>query len=323
MMMQMILVGVGAGVATALLFASVASGALISIPLFYLSPLPILIAALGWSHWSALVAAVVAGGGLALFLGGYFFVAFLIGIGLPAWWLGYLALLARPSQTAVDGMEWYPAGHLVVWAALLGAVVVIAAIPTFGLDEESFRAGLRGVFERMLKAPGRTGVDAPLQVPGFDPHKFIEFLVVVIPLAGAALATLTSVVNLWLAGRVVKMSGRLKRPWPDLPGLQFPAFVPAILAAAIAASFVPGLAGIVGGIVSVSLLTAYLVLGFAVLHSITRNAGGRGILIGASYGAVLILGWPALLVMMLGLADSIFNLRGRFGSGRPPALPTR
>jgi len=264
----------------------------------------------------------VAGGGLALFLGGYFFVAFLIGIGLPAWWLGYLALLARPSQVAADGMEWYPAGHLVVWAALLGAGVVIAAIPTFGFDEESFRAGLRGIFERMLKAPGRTGVDAPLQVPGFDPKKFVEFLVVVIPLAGAALATLTSVFNLWLAARVVKLSGRLKRPWPDLPAIQFPAYVPATLAGAIAVSFAPGLAGIVGGIVSVSLLTAYLVLGFAVLHSITRNAGGRGILIGASYGAVFILGWPALLMMMLGLADSIFNLRGRFGNGSPPALPT-
>jgi hypothetical protein len=197
---------------------------------------------------------------------------------------------------------------------------VVAAIPTFGLDEESFRAGLRGVFERMLKAPGRTGVEPPLQAPGFDPKKFIEFLVVAIPLAGAALATLTNTFNLWLAARVVKLSGRLKRPWPDLPGLQFPGFVPATLAVAIAVSFLSGLAGIIGGIVSVSLLTAYLVLGFAVLHSITRNAGGRGILIGASYGAVLILGWPALLVMMLGLADSIFNLRGRIG--RPPALPT-
>ena len=323
MMMQMILVGVGAGLATALLFASVASGALISIPLFYLSPLPILIAALGWSHWSALIAAVIAGGGLALFLGGYFFVAFLIGIGLPAWWLGYLALLARPAANPADGMEWYPPGQLVVWAGFLGAGVVIAAIPTFGFDEESYRAGLRGVFERMLKTPGRTGVDSPFQVPGFDPKKFVDFLVVVIPLAGAALASLTSTLNLWLAARAVRLSGRLKRPWPDLPGMQFPAFVPATLAVAIGVSFLSGLAGIVGGIVSVGLLTAYLVLGFAVLHSITRNAGGRSILIGTSYGAVFILGWPALLIMMLGLADSIFNLRGRIGNGRPPALPTR
>ncbi len=96
--MQMVLIGISAGAATALLFASVASGSVLSVLLFYLAPLPILIAALGWSHWAALIAAVVASAGLAAVFGGFFFIAFLIGIGLPAWWLGYLALLARPAE---------------------------------------------------------------------------------------------------------------------------------------------------------------------------------------------------------------------------------
>ena len=78
-MMQLILIGIGAGVATALLFASVASGPLLSIFLFYLAPLPILIAALGWSHWAALVAAVTAAAGLAAFLSPLFFITFLSG----------------------------------------------------------------------------------------------------------------------------------------------------------------------------------------------------------------------------------------------------
>ena len=46
-MMQIILVGLGAGAAAALLFASVVSGSIAAIFLFYLAPLPILIAALG------------------------------------------------------------------------------------------------------------------------------------------------------------------------------------------------------------------------------------------------------------------------------------
>ena len=57
-MVQIGLVGIAAGAAAALLFASVTSGVWLSIPLFYLAPLPIMIAGLGWSHWSALVAAV-------------------------------------------------------------------------------------------------------------------------------------------------------------------------------------------------------------------------------------------------------------------------
>ena len=59
-MLQIGLVGLGAGAAAALLFASVTSGTWMSVPLFYLAPLPIMIAGLGWSHWSALVAAVAA-----------------------------------------------------------------------------------------------------------------------------------------------------------------------------------------------------------------------------------------------------------------------
>jgi len=141
-MVQVILIGISAGAATALLFASVASGSALSVPLFYLAPLPILIAAMGWSHWAALIAAVVAAGGLAAVFGSMFFIAFMIGIGLPAWWLGYLALLARPTATP-GGLEWYPAGHLVFWAAIIGSAIVIAGIVTLGTDLDGFRASFR------------------------------------------------------------------------------------------------------------------------------------------------------------------------------------
>jgi hypothetical protein len=186
--------------------------------LFYLAPLPILIAALGWSHWAALVAAVVASASLAAVFGGFFFVAFLVGIGLPAWWLGYLALLARPVTNGAEpnGLEWYPAGHLVVWAALLSAIIVIAAMLHFGTDEESFRATLRSMLERMFRLQGRSpsGVPAPGGGSG-EPNRLIEFLVLALPPAAAVLTTITSTVNLWLAARIVRVSGRLRRPPPD------------------------------------------------------------------------------------------------------------
>jgi hypothetical protein len=306
-MMRLILIGIGAGVATALLFASVASGALLSVILFYLAPLPILIAALGWSHWAALIAAVTAAAGLAAFLSPLFFITFLVGIGLPAWWLGYLALLARPLP---GGMEWYPVGRIVVWAALLGAGIVIAAIPNLGLDEDSFRSGLRSVFERMLQAQSRSPAE-PLSLPGVDTTRLVNFLVAVIPLAGAILATITNVLNLWLAARIVNVSGLLKRPWPSLPDMQFPPFAPALLAVAIAGTFVPGIAGTVASILAASLSIAYGILGFAVLHSITRNTKARPLLLGTSYAAVFVFGWPVLLIAMLGLADTIFGFRGR------------
>jgi hypothetical protein len=312
-MMHILLVGLAAGAASALLFASVTSGSLLSIGLFYLAPLPIMIAAVGWSHWSALVAAVAAAAGLSAIFGGIFFVAFLTGIGLPAWWLGYLALLARPNAAGGD-LEWYPPGRLVVWAALVAALVVVAAIVNLGLDEATYRTNLQQTFERILRAQYGIPRDRPLEIPGVEAQRVVDVLIAVVPPGAAALATATNVINLWLAGKAVKISGRLRRPWPDLPQMRFPAYAPALLAAAIAGSFLNNLMGTVAGVVAAALLMAYAVLGFAVLHALTRGRAARGLVLGSSYAAVLVLGWPVLLVTLIGLADTAFDLRTRLAA---------
>ncbi len=323
--MMQIVIGIAAGIATALLFASVASGSPFAILLFYLAPLPIMIAAIGWSQLAGLIAALVAAGGLAAALGGFFFIAFLIGIGLPAWWLGYLALLARPSAADVPGdLEWYPPGRIVVWAAILGALVVLAAIPNIGLDAESFRAGLRRAFERMLRAQTGTAAGTPLRLPGIsDPNRLLDVLAAVIPPTAAVLSTLTSLVNLWLAARIVKVSGRLKRPWPDLPAMTFPPFAPVVLGLAVAGTFLPDLIGVAAGILAASLLLAYALLGLAVLHFVTVGVGGRAAMLTGVYLAIALLGWPILALSLLGLADTAFTLRARFAHKRgPPTAPT-
>jgi hypothetical protein len=319
-MLQILFVGVGAGAAAALLFASVASGSILATLLFYLAPLPILIAALGWSHWAGLVASLTAAAGLGATLGLYFFSAFLIGVGLPAWWLGYLALLARPvGANGSMTLEWYPIGRLVLWAAIVGAALVIVAIPNFGTDKENFQAGLRAAFERAIQTQSRPS--GP--VLGADPERLIEILVAAIPPAAAVLATLINTFNLWLAGRIVRVSGRLRRPWPDLSALALPPSTLGLLAIAIAGTFLPDLPGIACRIAAASLFMAYAILGFAVLHALTRGLNFRPVLLIAAYGLVIVLGWPVLAASFLGLVESAFNIRARSGGSRapPPTSP--
>jgi len=319
-MVQIFLIGIAAGAASALLFASVASGSLIAILLFYLAPLPILIAALGWSHLAGLVAALVAGGALAFVFGGLFLVAFLIGVGLPAWWLGYLALLARPGAVpGADALEWYPVGSLVVWAAVLGASVVTAGVLTFGFDADAVRAGMRQAFEDMLRLIWQVPQDKPLVIPDVpDADRLLALLVLIVPPMAAGITTVTKIVTLGLAGVIARVSGRLARPWPDLSAMRFPSFVPALLAGTVAATFLPNLISIIGGVFTVSLLIAYGVLGFAVLHKITGRINGRSFLLAGTYAAVLMLGWPILLMTILGLADTAVDIRGRVAGRAPP-----
>jgi hypothetical protein len=316
------LVGIGAGTAAALLFASVTAGVWLSIPLFYLAPLPIMIAGLGWGHWAALTAAISGALGLWVVFGTVFLLAFAAGAGVPAWWLSYLAMLARPVGVGHEAdLEWYPPGRLVIWAAMLAALVVLIAIPNFGTDAESFRAGLHSALNAVLRVEHGAPAGSPIDLRADRTERIIDFLVSAVPLAAAVLATITNLLNLWLAARIVKFSGRLSRPWPQLASLSFPRMLTGALGFTIALSFAGGMLGIVAAVLSASLLIAYAVLGFAVLHTLTQGMNARTLVLSITYASVIVLGWPTLALCLLGVIDTIVNLRARI-SGRhgPPAL---
>ncbi|HVV80841.1 MAG TPA: DUF2232 domain-containing protein [Pseudolabrys sp.] len=310
---QIALVGIGAGAAAALMFASVASGSLLSIFLFYVAPLPIMIAALGWSHWAAMIAALGAATTLASVFGGMFFLAFMIGTGIPAWWLGYLAMLARPGANE-GSLEWYPPGRLVLWCAVLATIVISIGVLTFGTDLDTFRTEMRRGLERMIYSPPGMSGDA-------NRAQLFDFLVTVLPAAAAVVATTTNAINLWLAARIVKFSGRLQRPWPHLPAMTFPGKAAAVLAVAVGLTFIGGIGGLLAMVASAALVIAYGILGFAVLHAVTRHGRGRGLVLGIAYASVIVFFWPIFALCLLGLADTAIDLRGRAARrGGPPAV---
>jgi Predicted membrane protein (DUF2232) len=326
MMVQNFLIGIGSGIAAALLFATPASGAALAPLLMIMAPLPILIATIGWSHWAGLFAVAVAA--IALIVVSdtssvqSVLVPFVIGVGAPAWRLGYLSLLARPDPVS-GGLIWYPAGALVLWSALLGALVMLAVIPFYGWDLETFRASLRTLFVTALQ--GEVDVSTGGARIG-DSTRFIDFLVDVMPSAAAALGTVLNLLNLWIAGRVLDVSGRLRRPWPDLPAMRLPSVAPALLVAAVVVSYAGGMLGLAAGVVGSALLIAHAVVGLAVVHMMTRGRPGRAGMLAALY-AVLpvfallrVLHWPVLALAALALIDIVFDLRGRVASRRPPVV---
>jgi hypothetical protein len=325
-MIQLLLVAVGAGAAAALLFTSVATGSLLAILLFNLAALPILIAAMGWGHLAGLLGALLAAIGLGLTFGFFFFVAFLFGLGLPAWWLGYLALLGRPiaSNGSSGGTEWYPIGRLVLWAAMIGAVVTVIGVLSVATEKEAFQSEIRTAVERAIRAtPSRMQLPAEADIKrGIG----IDLFIAAVPPSAAVFMTTLFAFNLWLAARVVKVSGRLRRPWPDIPTLTLPGIATGLLVAAIAGSFMPGMAGLLAGVFAAALFMAYALVGFAVMHAVTRAMGGsRVVVLGFFYFLVVVFGgWPILAMSLLGLAESAFNIRARFATpaAGPPTTPT-
>src|SRR5579885_1253450 len=108
------LIALAAGCASAAMFASITSGALISLVLLYLSPLPLMVAAIGWGPMSAAVGGLIAAITLGFVFGIGDFAAYAIAIALPACWLGHLGLLGRPvgGQGTPATLEWYPVGRI-------------------------------------------------------------------------------------------------------------------------------------------------------------------------------------------------------------------
>src|SRR3979411_1077464 len=135
-MIAIVLIAVAAGCASALMFASIISGALISWRLFYLGPLPLMVAALGWGPLSATIGGIAAATGLGAIFGLPYCIAFAVTAALPAWWLGHLTLLGRPvtngasSGNGADAtaplMEWYPVGRILIWTAGFAVLTTVA-----------------------------------------------------------------------------------------------------------------------------------------------------------------------------------------------------
>lgn len=319
-MMTTFLVALAAGLASALMFSSLVSGALVSLLLFYLSPLPLMVAALGWGPATALIAGLLAAAGLMSMFGFVYMAAFALTVALPAWWLGNLALLARPVSEderlagLSPALDWYPTGRILVWIAGFAILTTVSALLTLGTDHAAISAALRRGLLRVLAA-GTDGVRSP------EGEKFIDFLVALAPGAATLIAMLTLTFNLWLSAKITIMSARLKRPWPDLRTTTMPNIVLAVLAVAFALCLVGGMVGMIAQIITSALLMSYAVTGFAVLHTLTQSFSGRTVVLTASYAATVFIGWPLIGIMGLGIADAIFGIRQTYWTKR--GLPTQ
>ena len=322
-MIAIVLIAMAAGCASALMFASIVSGALISLLLFYLAPLPLMMAALGWGPLSATIGGISAATGLGAIFGLPYCIAFVLTVALPAWWLGHLALLGRSVANGVSSgngaspvapdLEWYPVGRILIWVTGFAALTTMAALLTLGTDAATITGALR---RGLLRIIGQSDPATSAEV-----EQRIDALVSIAPAAAALVAMLTLTLNLWLAAKITATSARLHRPWPDLKSAALPPMTLATLCVAIAFCFAGGLLAILGQIVTAALMMAYAFTGFAVLHTLTLASKNRAIWLCCSYVLVMVIGWPILVMVALGLADAIFGLRQRYLRRRPPPIP--
>ena len=309
------IVGIGAGLVSALLFSVVITGSPLAALLYSAAPLPIFIASLGWNPRSGLFATAAGALAVAVALAPTGGIAFALIIGLPAWWIAYLALLARSD--AQGAVEWYPLGNLLLWIAATAALATVGSALVMTTDYETYRSVISRMIENLLNEMVRGKLIAlPANV---HVKELAENLAPAVPLGIGASFVTTIAANLWLAARTVKMSDRLPRPWPFIPSASLPRQALLLLVASAVIASLGGFIGVAATALVGALLAAFMFSGLCLLHDLSRGRPWRLPMLISVYVALVVM--QAVLTPLLalvGLIDTLLGLRRRAALPPPP-----
>ncbi len=321
------LIGFGAGVVAAVLFASLANSSSLALVLFYLTPLPVMLAGIGWGTGASVVSLVTAGVLVSLLLNIQAAGIFLIYVGAPGVILSYLMLMHREyalgpgtggqsqPQTVI---EWYPFGRIIAWAAVMAAAQVSLGIVLIGGgSSEAYVNAIRQLFDESSLSQFQQVLGPEFGAEDLQTMAD-RFALYILPSFAAALWLTVMAGNLWLAAKSASISGLLRRPVPRFGGIEYPPFLVAGFAAALVASLSPGMFGLIATAFIGALGLAFILLGLAVIHALLAQSPFRLPALIALYAGLFLTPWVAPPVLGVGLAEPFLRLRQRRGSQTPP-----
>lgn len=314
------LTGIAGGAASALLFAAVTGGGALAMPLFLLGALPIAIASIGWGTLSGVVAAAFAAGFLGFLTTTDAGVLHALAIGLPMAAYGHLVGLARPSGRG-EALEWYPLARVMTTMVWLTAASLTAAGLFIGFDvDEIAREGAD-----MLTAMASSGAGGA-DMPDRDSlMAMMRLYMRILPFALSLFWVAVMAANLWLGSRVVRLSGRLRRPEESIAeAVDLPYAFAAVLVLALLLAAVDGPVGLIAGTVAGSSLMGFAMIGLATLHIYLRGNPAAGMILALTYATTFVISLPLVPLALAGLLDRPLGLRRRRleeqkrGGSRPP-----
>lgn len=313
--MNGLLLGIAAGAASALLLAAVTSGGALGTPLFLMSALPIAIVTLGWGTLAA-IASVIAG-----VVGLWFFVSWKAAllhamvITVPMAIFAYLLGLGRPLDDEGKSFEWYPLERVFTAMVLVTAAGIIGVGAFIGFDVNGTAAEVADMLVALSQQAGDPSV------PSRDdlmPAMLVYMRLM--PLAVSLFWLVLTAANLWLASRVVRMSGRLRRDDDRIAEtLALPRWMIIVFLGAIPLAGIDGGIGLAASVVVGSAGMGFALVGFAVLHVFVRGNPAGPLILGITYAITFVLSIPLVPLALAGMMDGPFGLRAKRLNNRPGA----
>jgi hypothetical protein len=294
-----------AGLISAVVFASATAGPMaLRLALYFLTPLSLYLAGLGLGVAAVGIAAIVATILIMLLSNPITAGAYAISAAVPAVVCTRLALLNRVNG---DEREWYPIGRVVTAAAVFGGVFACLLLLLMGGDVDALTKMMRTAIDTFVKSEIAGLPGAPAMTED-QIDELARATLKSLPWALGGIAMAMILFNLWLAGRITHASGRLQRPWPDLPSFTLPSAATFALCVATALAFLGGMPGLVAGGFAAPFYIAFALVGLALIHTTTRGSSWRPFALSALYGSLLI--FTAGFMLMLAIAGLIETVIG-------------
>ncbi|PHP68255.1 hypothetical protein CSC94_06280 [Zhengella mangrovi] len=314
---QTIAIGAGilAGLATAALSAAMSGGMAF---LFMLSPLPLMLAALGFGAISGLAAAlttVVVVGAMAGLIGAAVVAAIIV---VPSVLAAQLANLARPAEEVggpAGKLVWFPLADILFYTglAIAAGFIVTGIIHGYG---DAFGTELTA---RLMEAMQQA--DPQMQLTSDQMSELAAMMTALLPAQLPFVWMCVLVANLYTALALANRAGQLKRPhdaWPM--ALRMPRAALPVFAVAMLLTLASGGLGHIGSAVSGAMAAGFMMAGFAMLHERSMGKPWRPAALGAAYLAALFFIPVLLIFAMAGLTDTR-RPAGISDAGGPPPLP--
>jgi len=311
-----IITGSIAGLTAAAMQATIMSLSPINAIIFYLSPLPLFLAGFSRGWASAALGALIMSIVLAVLTGSMTFAFMsLISAGLGPVVASGLSMISRTAtadsaegEAQSNERQWYPEGRLILWLALISAVVTGISILAMGMDIVSYKAFISSFADPLIAAIEK---QMPPGQPPFPKEFFMHLMVTTLPLAASAIWLLATVTSMRVAIVFLTRIKRTLRPWALFEQLAFPAnSVIALLACLMGAYFLPGIFQLLALGAAGAFVTAFTILGLAIVHGLLATSAAKPLVLGLLYAGLLFFNWIlAVPLTVLGLADLNFNFR--------------
>jgi hypothetical protein len=296
-----VLIGILAGIASALLLLSAGQPSMLSVILFAGAALPIFIAGLGWSNKASFTAVIVAFGTLLIAADPHIALINAVTTLLPSAWLAHLSTLARPASDLGgpdDELVWYPLPQLM----LHGATLMILATLMIGWAIDYSPELSDQFIDALLVALNQNG-DADFRLQDVAATK--KLLSTLLPMTQSAMWVIILFIAWYFASAIVRMSGRSKRPRDNMHvSLRMPQLAMLFLGFGAILMFFDGQISYIGATIVGGFGAGFLMAGLAVLHQKTLGKIWRNAALWGTYVTIVIFSFPAAILVIVGLFEA-------------------